>query len=193
MCFWTELRSLSRGGAKSDFWGRYTPGKNDPFSCPVNGIIAWKLLTGFRLLPQYWGREKGSFFYGGVSPLKIGLITPCWETVHLRLKARVFLLSENKRRLLCMGCTYAAKRRTLLTNWRATVWAFARGAELEPGTCKSTRRGAKFILNSLNIEAHVKSDVMRSYGISGCFLMVELIGGSSICLSVVICANFGLL
>jgi hypothetical protein len=33
-------------------------------------------LTGFRLLPQYWGRILGSFFYGGVSPSKIGPIAP---------------------------------------------------------------------------------------------------------------------
>jgi hypothetical protein len=33
-------------------------------------------LTGFRLLPQYWGREKGVLFYGGVSPSKIGPIAP---------------------------------------------------------------------------------------------------------------------
>jgi hypothetical protein len=34
------------------------------------------LLTGFRLLPQYWGREKVVLFYGGVSPSKIGPIAP---------------------------------------------------------------------------------------------------------------------
>jgi hypothetical protein len=34
------------------------------------------ILTGFRLLPQYWGRILGSFFYGGVSPSKIGPIAP---------------------------------------------------------------------------------------------------------------------
>jgi hypothetical protein len=32
--------------------------------------------TGFRLLPQYWGRILGSFFHGGVSPSKIGPLAP---------------------------------------------------------------------------------------------------------------------
>jgi hypothetical protein len=55
------------------------------------------------------------------------------------LKERVFLLSQNKRRLLCMGLTYNAKRWTLLNYGRATVWVFARGAEFEPSMCKSAR------------------------------------------------------
>jgi hypothetical protein len=93
------------------------------FAVAVNGMTracsSVERLTGFRLLPQYWGRILGSFFYRGVSPSKIGLIAPCWETVHLRLKARVFLLGWNKPWMLRMGRTYAAKRRTLLKNWRA--------------------------------------------------------------------------
>jgi hypothetical protein len=32
--------------------------------------------TAFKLLPDILGRKKGSFFYGGVSPSKIGLIAP---------------------------------------------------------------------------------------------------------------------
>jgi hypothetical protein len=28
--FWTGMPSLSRGGAKSYFWGRYAPVKKDP-------------------------------------------------------------------------------------------------------------------------------------------------------------------
>jgi hypothetical protein len=38
--------------------------------------LAFLALTGFLLLPQYWGRILGSFFYGGVSPSKIGPIAP---------------------------------------------------------------------------------------------------------------------
>jgi hypothetical protein len=34
------------------------------------------LLTGFQLLPQYWGRILGSFFYGGISSSKNGHIAP---------------------------------------------------------------------------------------------------------------------
>jgi hypothetical protein len=92
----------------------------------------FRLLTGFRLLPQYWGWILGSFFYGGVSPSKIGPIAPYWETVQALSKARAFLLSWNKRKLLFMGRTYAAKRQTLIKNWRATVWAFGRGVDLNP-------------------------------------------------------------
>jgi hypothetical protein len=33
-------------------------------------------LTGFWLLPQYWGRILGSFFYGGISSSKNGPIAP---------------------------------------------------------------------------------------------------------------------
>jgi hypothetical protein len=35
---------LSKGGNKTDFWGRYTPMKKDPFFRPIYGAIAWKLL-----------------------------------------------------------------------------------------------------------------------------------------------------
>jgi hypothetical protein len=35
-----------------------------------------RLLTGFRLLPQYWGREKGSFFTGVYLPQKLVLSPP---------------------------------------------------------------------------------------------------------------------
>jgi hypothetical protein len=43
--FWTGMPSLSRGGANSDFWGRYTPLKKTPKACPVNGAIAPILLN----------------------------------------------------------------------------------------------------------------------------------------------------
>jgi hypothetical protein len=36
-------------------------------------------------------QEKGSFFYGGVSPSKIGLSAPSLEREQLRSNARVFL------------------------------------------------------------------------------------------------------
>jgi hypothetical protein len=83
-----------------------------------------------------------------------------------------------------MGHTYTANRGNNYKSDTNSLRGANNGAEFEPGTCKSTRRGAKFILNTLNIKAHLRSDVMRSYGISGHFLMVELIGCSSICLLV---------
>jgi hypothetical protein len=48
-------------------------------------------LTGFLLWRQYWRHFWGSFFYGGISPSKIGLIAPYWEPVQALSKARVFL------------------------------------------------------------------------------------------------------
>jgi hypothetical protein len=48
------------------------------------------LFNSFQAIAPYMGQKKVSFFYGGVSPSKIGLIAPYWETVHLRLTARDF-------------------------------------------------------------------------------------------------------
>jgi hypothetical protein len=83
-------------------------------------------LTEFRLLPKYWGREKGVFFYEGGSPSKLFFITPYWETVQALSKAGAFLLSWNKRKLLCMGRTYAAKRRTLLKKLKSNLFQRSR-------------------------------------------------------------------
>jgi hypothetical protein len=43
---------------------------------PQHPFINLLTLKGFRLLPQYWGREKGVLFYAGVSPSKLGPIAP---------------------------------------------------------------------------------------------------------------------
>jgi hypothetical protein len=51
------------------------------------------LLTGFLLWPYIYGHFLGSFFYGGISPSKIGLIAPYLEQTQLHSKARVFLSS----------------------------------------------------------------------------------------------------
>jgi hypothetical protein len=56
-----------------------------------------------------------------------------------------------------MGRTYTA-------NWRSLRGA-NNGAEFEPGTCKSTRRGAKFIFKTLKMQAHVRNDVKQSVGL----------------------------
>jgi hypothetical protein len=39
-------------------------------------LIDPERLTGFLLWRQYWHHFWGSFFYGGISPSKIGLIAP---------------------------------------------------------------------------------------------------------------------
>jgi hypothetical protein len=49
-------------------------------------------LTGFLLWPYIYGHFLGSFFYGSISPSKIGLIAPYLEQTQLRSKARAFLL-----------------------------------------------------------------------------------------------------
>jgi hypothetical protein len=51
------------------------------------------VLTGFLLWPYIYGHFLGSFFYGGISPSKIGLIAPYLERTQLCSKARVFLSS----------------------------------------------------------------------------------------------------
>jgi hypothetical protein len=56
--------------------------------------------------------------------------------------------------------------------------------------CKSTRRGAKFILNILNIEAHVRNDVKQSVGLVVTSDWVGQGGRGSIRLPVVcLCVN----
>jgi hypothetical protein len=45
-------------------------------------------LTGFLLLPQYWGMILGSFFYGGISPSKTDLAPPL-ETQYVSIQKHV--------------------------------------------------------------------------------------------------------
>jgi hypothetical protein len=42
----------------------------------IGGRTITRDLTGFLLLPQYWGRILGSFFYGGLSSSKTDLLPP---------------------------------------------------------------------------------------------------------------------
>jgi hypothetical protein len=65
---------------------------NGMISTDQTGRFPIKSLTGFLLWRQYWRHFWGSFFYGGISPSKIGLIVPYWEPVQALSKARVFLL-----------------------------------------------------------------------------------------------------
>jgi hypothetical protein len=49
-------------------------------------------------------------------PSKIGPIAPFLDTIQALSKARVFLLSENERKLLCMGRTFTANKPLPLNN-----------------------------------------------------------------------------
>jgi hypothetical protein len=40
------------------------------------GWRADKMINSFQAMLPYMGAKKGSFFYGGISPSKIGLIAP---------------------------------------------------------------------------------------------------------------------
>jgi hypothetical protein len=62
------------------------------------------LITGI-LLTEH---EKGVNFWGSIFPSKMGPIAPFLATIQPLSKARVFLLSENKQRLLCIGRTFTA-------------------------------------------------------------------------------------
>jgi hypothetical protein len=54
-------------------------------------LITGILLTGLVLWPYIYGHFLGYFYYGGISPSKIGLIAPYLERMQLRSTARVFL------------------------------------------------------------------------------------------------------
>jgi hypothetical protein len=61
--------------------------------------------------------KKGVIFLGGISPSKIGHNAPYLDTIQALSKARVFvLLSENERKLLCMGHTSTANKPLPLNN-----------------------------------------------------------------------------
>jgi hypothetical protein len=58
----------------------------------------------------------GHFFKRGISPSKIGPISPFLDMIQALSKARVFLLSENERKLLCMGRSFTANKPLSLNN-----------------------------------------------------------------------------
>jgi hypothetical protein len=68
------------------------------------------LITAFMLWPSINGHLLGVYFFGGISPSKIGHIAPFLATIQALSKTRVFLLSKKKRRLLCMGRTFTANK-----------------------------------------------------------------------------------
>jgi hypothetical protein len=55
-------------------------------------------------------------FLWGLSPSKIGRIAPYLDTIQALSKARVFLLSGNEQKLLCMGHTSTANKPLPLNN-----------------------------------------------------------------------------
>jgi hypothetical protein len=62
-------------------------------------------LTAFMLWPSYNGHFWGYIFFGGISPSKIGHIAPFLATIQALSKTRVFLYTQKKSRMLCMGRT----------------------------------------------------------------------------------------
>jgi hypothetical protein len=63
---------------------------------------------------SYMSHEKGSFFYRGVSPSKIGLRAPYLDTMRLRSRARVFLSRYFMSWVLCIAITDSGIRSYLL-------------------------------------------------------------------------------
>jgi hypothetical protein len=61
------------------------------------------------------GLKKGSFL-GGISPSKMGPFVPFLATIQALSKTYAFLLSEKKRRLLCMGRPFTANKPLPLNN-----------------------------------------------------------------------------
>jgi hypothetical protein len=86
-----------------------------------------------------------------------------------------------------MGHTYAAKRRTLLKKGNKHILTVRERCGFEPGTCKSTRRGAEFYFKYLENEVKSRNDVTPSVGLEVTSERVEKDGVTSICYSVEAC------
>jgi hypothetical protein len=56
------------------------------------------------------GPEKRVLFGGSIFPSKMGPFAPFLATIQPLSSARAFLLSENERKLLCMGRTFTANK-----------------------------------------------------------------------------------
>jgi hypothetical protein len=68
------------------------------------------------LWPSINGYFWGYIFFGGISPSKIGHIAPFLATIQALSKTCVFLHTQKKSRMLCMGHTYTANRGNNLKN-----------------------------------------------------------------------------
>jgi hypothetical protein len=62
------------------------------------------------------GPEKGVLFWGEHVSLKMGPFAPFLATIQPLSKARVFLLSGNEQKLLCMGRTFTTNKPLPLNN-----------------------------------------------------------------------------
>jgi hypothetical protein len=74
------------------------------------------MINSFQAHAPLTAYEKRGHFLQGISPSKIGHIAPYLDTIQALSKARVFLLSENERKLLCMGRTSTANKPLPLNN-----------------------------------------------------------------------------
>jgi hypothetical protein len=93
------------------------------------------------LWPSINGHLLGVYFFGGISPSKIGHIAPFLAMIQALSKTRVFLLSKKKQRLLCMGRTSTTNRGNNKKNEKNSLsvsWG------LNPARVKASGRGAKF-------------------------------------------------
>jgi hypothetical protein len=68
------------------------------------------LVNSFQALAPLTGQKKGVHFLREHISLKNGTFCPLLATIQALSRTRVFLLSENKRRLLCMGRTSTANK-----------------------------------------------------------------------------------
>jgi hypothetical protein len=60
--------------------------------------------------------EKGVHFWGSIFPSKMGTFAPFSATIQALSRKSAFLLSENQRKLLCMGRTFTANKPLPLNN-----------------------------------------------------------------------------
>jgi hypothetical protein len=68
------------------------------------------VINSFQANAPLMAHEKGVHFLGEHISLKNGTFCPLLATIQPLSKARVFLSSENKQRLLCIGRTFTANK-----------------------------------------------------------------------------------
>jgi hypothetical protein len=72
--------------------------------------------NSFQAIAPLTAHKKGVNFFGGILPSKMGHFAPFSAMIQALSKTRVFLLSENDQRLLCMGRTFTANKPLPLNN-----------------------------------------------------------------------------
>jgi hypothetical protein len=83
----------------------------------------------------------GVHFWGSIFPSKMGPFAPFSATIQALSRTCAFLLSENERKLVCMGCTFTVARPYLLNN---CPFQLSFSWELNPARVKASERGAKY-------------------------------------------------